>query len=62
VLEDGADSKALADMLRTLLNDSALCDRLGAAAAETASHFSWELHALKMREFFEAAAQEKSGR
>jgi len=62
VLENAADSRSLADMLRMLLNDSALCHRLGAAAAETASHFSWESHAQKMREFFEAALREKPRR
>jgi UDP-glucose:(heptosyl)LPS alpha-1,3-glucosyltransferase len=60
VLENAADSKALADMLRMLRNDPALCNRLGAAAAETARRYTWESHAQKMREFFEAAAQEKS--
>jgi len=60
ILEDGADAKALADMLRMLLNDPALCNRLGSAAAETTSHFTWELHAQKMRDFFEAALQRKS--
>jgi hypothetical protein len=43
-----------------LLNDSTLCNLLGAAAAETARRYAWESHAQKMREFFEAAAQEKS--
>jgi UDP-glucose:(heptosyl)LPS alpha-1,3-glucosyltransferase len=60
ILENAADSKALAHMLRMLVNDSALCDRLGAAAAETARRYTWELHAQKMREFLESAAQEKS--
>ncbi len=60
VLENAADSRALADMLRMLVNDSALCNRLGAAAAETASRYTWESHAQKMRDFLEAAAREKS--
>ena len=47
-------------MLRMLLNDSALCNRLGAAAAETARRYTWESHAQKMREFFEAAARKRS--
>lgn len=60
ILENAADSKALADMLKMLLNDSSLCHRLGAAAAETARLYTWEAHAQKMRDFFEAAAREKS--
>jgi UDP-glucose:(heptosyl)LPS alpha-1,3-glucosyltransferase len=60
VLENAADAEALADMLRMLLNDLSLCSRLGAAAAETARRYTWESHAQKMRELFEAAAREKS--
>jgi glycosyltransferase involved in cell wall biosynthesis len=60
ILENAADSKALADMVRMLVDDSALCNRLGATAAETARRYTWESHAQKMREFFEAAAREKA--
>lgn len=62
VLENAADPQALAGLLGTLVNDSALCNRLGAAAAETARRYTWESHAQKMHEFLEAAAQEKPPR
>lgn len=62
VLENAGDSKGLADLMEMLLDDAALCNRLGAAAAETARRYTWELHAQKMRELFESVAPEKAWR
>ena len=42
VLESPTDSQGLADMMRMLLNDTALCNRLGAVAVETARRYTWE--------------------
>jgi glycosyltransferase involved in cell wall biosynthesis len=60
VLEDPADSTALADIIRNLIADPVLRNRLGAAAAETARDYTWEQNAAKMREFFDTAAQRSS--
>jgi glycosyltransferase involved in cell wall biosynthesis len=60
VLEDPADSRGLADMIRNLVNDPGLCNRLGAAAAETASRYTWQQYAAQMRQLFERAARQSS--
>ena len=60
VLENPEDSSTLADMIRMLINDPAVRNRLGAAAAETARRYTWERNSLQMREFFEAAARRNS--
>lgn len=62
VLEDPADSAMLADMIGSLIGDPALCNRLGAAAAETARRYSWDRNAAQMRELFERAARQRSPR
>ena len=62
VLENPADSKSLADMIRKLLNDPALRNHLGAAAAETARQYTWQQNAAQMRELFEKAARQRSRR
>lgn len=60
ILEDPTDSKQLAGMLRMLLGDPALGDRLGVAAAQTVRRYTWDRQAQQMREFLELAAREKS--
>jgi glycosyltransferase involved in cell wall biosynthesis len=62
ILEDPTDSKELADMIRNLIEDEFLRNRLGAAAAETARRYTWERNAAQMRDFFETAARFKSRR
>jgi glycosyltransferase involved in cell wall biosynthesis len=62
VLEDPSDANRLADMIRALLTDPVLRNRLGAAAAETARQYTWERNAAEMRELFETAARQSSGR
>jgi glycosyltransferase involved in cell wall biosynthesis len=57
VLVDSADSTGLADMIRKLIDDPALRNRLGAAASETARRYTWDRNAAQMREFFEKVAQ-----
>jgi UDP-glucose:(heptosyl)LPS alpha-1,3-glucosyltransferase len=62
ILEDPTDSRGLADMIRDLLDDASLRNRLGAAAAETARGFTWERNAAQMRNLFEKAAGQSSRR
>jgi UDP-glucose:(heptosyl)LPS alpha-1,3-glucosyltransferase len=62
VLVDPADSTGLAEMIRNLIMDPVLRNRLGAAAAETARRYTWDRNAAQMREFFEKAMQLSSGR
>jgi glycosyltransferase involved in cell wall biosynthesis len=62
ILEDPTDSRGLADMIRDLIDDASLRNRLGAAAAETARRFTWERNAAQMRDLFEKAAGQSSRR
>lgn len=62
VLEDPADSTALADIIRNLITDPILRNRLGAAATETARRFTWDRNAAQMREFFDTAVQHSARR
>jgi glycosyltransferase involved in cell wall biosynthesis len=62
ILEDPTDSRGLADMIRDLIDDASLRNRLGAAAAETARRYTWERNAAQMRDFFEEAARRSSRR
>ncbi len=62
VLENPEDSNGLADMIRMLIDDPELRDRLGAVAVETARRYTWERQARQMREFLEMAAQRSSRR
>jgi glycosyltransferase involved in cell wall biosynthesis len=62
ILEDPTDSRGLADMIRNLLDDASLRNRLGAAAAETARRFTWERNAAQMCDLFEKAAGQSSRR
>jgi glycosyltransferase involved in cell wall biosynthesis len=62
ILEDPTDSRGLADMIRDLIDDASLRNRLGAAAAETARRYTWERNVAQMRDFFEEAARQSSRR
>lgn len=62
VLENPADSHLLANMIRDLMNDPALRNRLGAAAAETARLYTWDENVSHMRDLFEAAIRKHSAR
>lgn len=62
ILENAADSTALAAMMRELSTDPALCSRLGDAGAKTARRYSWDQNTARMREFFEKALQQSSRR
>jgi glycosyltransferase involved in cell wall biosynthesis len=57
VLDDPADSTGLADMIRNLITDPVLRNRLGAAASETARRYTWDRNAAQMRDFFEKVAK-----
>jgi glycosyltransferase involved in cell wall biosynthesis len=58
ILEDPTDSATLADMIRNLIADHALRNRLGEAAAKTALRYTWERNAAQMRKLFEKAARQ----
>jgi glycosyltransferase involved in cell wall biosynthesis len=45
------DVPAMLDMLRRLAADPALAERLGAAALETARELTWDLRAIRIRDF-----------
>jgi glycosyltransferase involved in cell wall biosynthesis len=62
VLEDATDFRTLAEMITNLMTDSALCNRLGTAAAETARRYSWEENAAQMHDLFERAARQRLSR
>jgi len=60
VLDDPADSAALAGMIRQLADDPELCSRLGEAAAQTASKYSWDRNAQQTADLFERARRAKN--
>jgi glycosyltransferase involved in cell wall biosynthesis len=49
VLEDASDFQQLANLLRLLSDDPEFRQRLGEAAAKTASRFSWEQNAARLK-------------
>ena len=53
ILEDPEDSAALAMLLERLANDSELCARIGARAAQTARRYGWERNAEEMKAHFD---------
>lgn len=53
ILPDPTDSARLADMIRSLYTDPALCSRLGARAAVTARQFTWERNGRDVAAVFE---------
>lgn len=53
ILRDPMDSARLADMIRSLYTDPALCSRLGARAAVTARQFTWERNGRDVAAVFE---------
>jgi UDP-glucose:(heptosyl)LPS alpha-1,3-glucosyltransferase len=55
ILEDAGDSAALAELIRSLCENSRLREQLGADAALTAAQFTWDHNAQRMREFFTRA-------
>jgi glycosyltransferase involved in cell wall biosynthesis len=57
VLENPANSEVLAALIRTLVDDPALRDRLGAAAVATATRYTWDRNAAQMRELFESVVR-----
>ena len=54
------DSAALADLIRELIADPALRNRLGEAAAKTERQYTWERNAAQMRELFDKALRQSS--
>jgi glycosyltransferase involved in cell wall biosynthesis len=62
VLEDSRDSDTLAGMIRQLVAEPALCDRLGEAAAQTARQCNWERNTQQTRELFERTMRFKHAR
>jgi glycosyltransferase involved in cell wall biosynthesis len=62
ILEDPADAKTLAGWIAQLLDDPAMCCRLGEAAVKTADGLTWEQNARQMSELFERAARSKGAR
>jgi glycosyltransferase involved in cell wall biosynthesis len=59
VMDDPTDSATLAGWIKRLLDDPALCRRLGEAAAETARGLTWEHNARQMSELFERSCRSK---
>lgn len=59
ILEDPADSAALAEMLRRLLDDSDFRMRLGQNAARTARKFTWDANAAQLKAMFDGGIQAK---
>jgi UDP-glucose:(heptosyl)LPS alpha-1,3-glucosyltransferase len=55
ILEDPSDSRTLAALIRSLVEDEKLRERLSANAAITARRFTWEENARQMRALFEGA-------
>jgi hypothetical protein len=49
-------------MIRNLITDPVLRNRLGAAASETARRYTWDRNAGQMRDFFEKVAKCNSRR
>lgn len=62
VLDDPADSLALSQLIRPLVDDPALRRRVGQAAAQTARAYTWEKNARQMRELFERARRQRGGK
>lgn len=62
VLEDSRDSDTLAGVIRQLVAEPALCDRLGEAAAQTARQCNWERNTQQTRELFERTMRFKHAR
>ncbi|MFE0421489.1 D-inositol-3-phosphate glycosyltransferase [Streptomyces sp. NPDC058953] len=58
ILVDGHDPAHYADALRRLLDDPALADRMGAAAARHAESFGWDAAAAATADVYTAAMQE----
>jgi UDP-glucose:(heptosyl)LPS alpha-1,3-glucosyltransferase len=52
ILQDATNAHMLAALIRKLVEDRALCQRLGANAARTARQFTWDENAARMRELF----------
>lgn len=59
ILEDPADSTALAGMLRRLVDDADFRARLGQNAARTAQKFTWDANAAQMKTMFDEAIETK---
>jgi len=59
VLPDPEDHAALAARLAQLSGDAGLCRRIGEAAAQTASKYTWERNAEEMWKFLRAAAAQR---
>jgi UDP-glucose:(heptosyl)LPS alpha-1,3-glucosyltransferase len=60
VLDDPADSKTLAAMIRKLYADPELRVRLGEKAAETARQYTWERNGHELAEIFEDVLRRKA--
>jgi glycosyltransferase involved in cell wall biosynthesis len=59
VLDDPHEAAALAQMIRQLVEQPGLGNRLGEAAALTARKYTWEENARQMRELFERVLTQK---
>jgi UDP-glucose:(heptosyl)LPS alpha-1,3-glucosyltransferase len=62
VLEDPTDATTLSKIVCRLLNDRALCDAVGKAAAHTALQYTWGRNAEKMRELLVQACELKKAK
>jgi UDP-glucose:(heptosyl)LPS alpha-1,3-glucosyltransferase len=62
VLQDPQDSTQLARLIRCLVQDPALRQRLGENAFQTAQGYTWERNAEQMRRLFEEALARKASR
>jgi glycosyltransferase involved in cell wall biosynthesis len=54
VLADPEDFTALAQMIRRLAADPALCARVGADAARNVAQYTWDRNAAELKEILEA--------
>jgi glycosyltransferase involved in cell wall biosynthesis len=57
IMENPTDADKLAEMIRTLISDPALCSSIGDAAAETARGLTWEENARQMGDLFERSCR-----
>lgn len=62
ILKDSFDGRMLANLLRQLYEQPALCARVGENAAQTARRYTWDRNAAQMKEFLEAALERKRAR
>lgn len=61
ILEDPTDTERFAELLKQVMDDEALRDRLGWNGAETARKFTWDANAEQMRRVIQDCLSRKDG-